>query len=186
MIITISIIYGTDSDFILLMAGEVVILMNDVEGWKIPGRISSVVGKVLGTNSTVQKVLRGELLIALKSSSYHKDGQKEGRPPPNYRLKKDHNVVLYCKAEDVTPLVDRRDVKFLEGVQSLESRHAMFVRGTKLEWAYCLNMDTKVHLQIPGLNVSVPSCGIGGIRYIGEVTGLSGWQFGVEIIVCLV
>ncbi len=117
--------------------------MNDVEGWKIPGRISSVVGKVLGTNSTVQKVLRGELLIALKSSSYHKDGQK-GHPPPNYRLKKDHNVVLYCKAEDVTPLVDRRDVKFLEGVQSLESRHAMFVRGTKLEWAYCLNMDTKV------------------------------------------
>ncbi len=166
-----------------MMAEEVVILMNDVEGWKIPGRISSVVGKVLGTSSVTQKVLRGELLVALKSrSSSH---QKEGHPPPNYHLKKDHIVVLCCKAEDVTPLVDHRDVKFLEGVQSLESRHALFVRGTKLEWAYCLNMDTKVHLQIPGPHISVPSCGIGAIRYIGEVRGLPGWQFGVEITVSL-
>ncbi len=168
-----------------MMAEEVVILMKDVEGWKInPGRISSVIGKVLGTNITVQTVLRGELLVALKSSSsIH---QKEGRPPPNYHLKKDHNVVLCCTEEDVTPLVDHPDVNFLEGVRSLTSRHALVVGGSRLKWAQGLKIDTEVYLQILGPNAtSLPSYGVGAIRYIGKVTGLPGWQFGVEITVCL-
>lgn len=165
------------------MAEEVVILMKDVQGWKIPGKLSSVVGKVFGTSSVTHTVLRGELLVALKSRSSSHIHQKEGRPPPNYHLKKDHNVVLHCTEEDVTPLVDHRDVKFIEGVWSLTSRHALFVGGTKLKWAQGLKMNTEVYLQIP---TSIPSYGTGAIRYIGEVRGLPGWQFGVEITVCLV
>ncbi len=164
------------------MAEEVVILMKDVEGWKIPGKLSTVVGKVFGSNIPAHTVLRGELLVALKSNLSH----KEGRPFSNYCLKKDHNVVLYCSAEDVTPLVDRHDVDLLEGVRSLTSRHALIVQGSRLEWAQGLKVDTEVYLQIPSPNMSVPSCGIGAIRYIGEVRGLPGWQFGVEITVCLV
>ncbi len=163
--------------------GEVAVILRDGEGWKVPGRFSSAVGKVFRTSSvTVKKVLRGELLVALKSvNSSH---QREGHPPPNYHLKKDHNVVLYCKADDVAPLIDHREVALLEGIGSSTSRHALFVEGDRLEWAHSLKHGTDVHLNISP-NPSAPLFGVGAIRYIGEVIGQPGWLFGVEIMVSI-
>ncbi len=159
------------------MAEEVVILMKDCEGWKPHGKFLSY----LYNSVTAHKVLRGELLVTFKNSSTQKEGPKEGRPLANYRLKRDPNVVLYCSPEEVTPLVDHREVQLLEGVRSSESRHALFVDGSRLEWAVGLNVDTEVYVNIPGPNLSVPLCVLGVIRYIGPVTRLPGCQFGVEI-----
>ncbi len=170
------------------MAEEVAILMGDTEGWRVPGRFSTALGKVTGSTSvTVQKVLRGELLVAIKSSSSQKgkEGSKEGRPPPNFHLKKDPNVVLHCNAQNITPLVSRDEVQLLEGVTSSASRHVLFVHASRLEWAVSLTVDKEVFIHIPGPNLSIPSSGVGVIRYIGPVTGLPGRHFGVEIIVSL-
>ncbi len=170
------------------MAEEVAILMRDTEGWRVPGKFLSALGKVTGSSSvTVQKVLRGELLVAIKGTSTQKgkEGSKEGRPPPNFHLKKDPNVVLYCNAQVVTPLVSHDDVQLLEGVTSSASRHVLFVNASRLEWAVTLTEEKEVFIHIPGPNLSVPSSGVGVIRYIGPVTGLPGRQFGVEIVVSL-
>ncbi len=167
------------------MAEEVFILMKDCEGWKANRKISFLYrSNRSGVNT--QKVLRGELLVSIKNSSTQKEGPKEGRPLANYRLKRDPNVVLYCSPDELTPLVDHREVQLLEGVHSSKSRLALFVNGSRLEWALGLNVGNEVYVNIPGPILSVTLINVlGVIRYIGPVNGLLGCQFGVEIMVRL-
>lgn len=167
--------------------------MKDVTGWKAPGRLSSAIPEKFSTalgigGGTVQRVFRGQLVVAIKGQKgSQRESAQEGRPPSNYQLKKDPNIVLYCNAEDVTPLVGPREVDLLEGVHSISSRHTLFVNGSRLEWALHLTKDTQVYINIPSPNLSIgPSCGIGVIRYIGQVGNQPGWLFGVEITVSFV
>ena len=165
------------------MAEEVVILMNDCPGIKLPGKISSTVGKYIpGLSSpSPHNVLRGELLVPIKSKHASQDN---GRPHVNYIVKKDPNIILYCKAEDVSPLVENlKDSWLLEGIESLSVRHALFIGGKKLEWGSHLVINDTVYSSIPGPNPLVRQCVTAIIRYIGQVKGLPGCQFGIEIMV---
>ena len=165
------------------MTEEVVILMNDCPGTKLPGKLSSTVGKFIApfSNPSPHNVLRGELLVPLKNKH---SSQNDGPPQPNYFVKKDPSIILYCTADDISPL-DRRESWFLEGIESTYERHALFIEGTKTEWGPTLVVSDTVYASIPGPNPVVRKCATANIRYIGEVKGLSGYQFGIEILVRL-
>lgn len=160
------------------MAEKVAILKLDLQGEKLPGKITSALGRVIniGGNVTTHRVNRGELLVSLRSI-------KEGHP--NYRVKRDPSIVLYCAPSDVASLVDPREVNFLEGIQSCSARYVLFSEGEsghgRLQWALGLALEKEVYLKIPAQ--PTPICTVATIRYIGEITGLPGWQFGVEIMV---
>ena len=163
------------------MTEEVVILMKDCSVTKLPGRLSSTVGKLIPPFSkpSPHNVLRGELLVPLKNKHL---SQNDGPLQPNFFVKKDPYIILYCKNEDVCPL-DRRDSCLLEGIESTSVRYTLFIGGTKLEWGAHLVVNDTVYTFIPGPNPVVLQCSTAIIRYIGQVRGLPGRQFGIEIMV---
>ena len=163
----------------IAMTEEVVILINDCLGTKLPGKLGRLIPRL--SNPRPHNVLRGELLVPLKNKH---SSQNDGPPQPNYFVKMDPNIILYCKAEEVSPL-DRRESRFLEGIESTYQRHALFIEGTKTEWGLTLVVSDTVYASIPGPNPVVRKCATANIRYIGEVKGLSGYQFGIEILVRL-
>ncbi len=150
------------------------ILMKDVYGEKAPVKLMSV---SIGSPKPVQ-VLRGELLAPTTSQEWEQ--RSDGRPPHNFRTKKDPNVTLYNVEDDLSP-INGKDLQLLEAIDKSCDRYAVFSEGNKLEWGGKLKRGDQVYVRLPGDNASAPTWSAGVVRYVGPVTSLPGRNFGVEI-----
>ena len=131
------------------------------------------VGLVKRTATTT--ALKGELLDKIPGEEVQI--RSDGKKPHNYRLVKDPAVTLYTVDTQVVPL-DARDFLMLEAVESRIVRFEAFLE--KIEWGSNLQSSSSVYVSILGkAGVRVPAL----IHYIGEVMGLPGILFGVEIVV---
>ena len=77
------------------------ILMKDVQGEKAPVKGIANLGGVISRGSRPVQVLRGELLTSIPLSEMLLRG--DGKPPHNFRSKKDPSVTMYVDDTNVAP-----------------------------------------------------------------------------------
>ena len=164
------------SPWYFMMAGSdrvAYFLMRDVEAVKLSSGLKKYVEKF----STVT-VLRGELLIQIPENERQQCGDG---PLLNFRLFKDPNILLYSGEENVSPLGED-DFKLLEAIASTYDRYAVFSSLNKLSWGANLRRGSRVYVKMhipPNNHISAEAI----VRYRGDVEGLPGRNFGVEITV---
>ena len=141
----------------------------------IEERLAPIIGRP-GGNLALHLLHRGELLSPLESK------QTLLNDSAKYFVKNDPSTNLFCMPDDVAPL-DHHESWLLEGIESASERFEWFSEGKKLEWGPTLAVNDTVYASIPGLKPVVRRCSTAIIRYIGQVKGFSGCQFGIEIMV---
>ena len=131
--------------------------------------------------SSTTAALKGELLNVIPGAEIQI--RSDGKKPHNFRPVKDPAVTLYTELPNVAPL-DSRDFLMLEAVESRLARYEAFLE--KIDWASNLQPSSSVYVSIPGKaavsTVRVPAL----VHYIGEVMGLPGILYGVEIVVSVI
>ena len=153
------------------MAREAAILLKDVQGEKI-------LGKIAGLQRISSKVLcRGELLLTLPRVKVVP--RKDGKPAHNYQIASDPAVTLFCIEEDMAPLSDY-EYHLMEAVKSREARYYLLQKDL-LDWGSKLKIGTFVYVALPSKSPVSNQCAVSVIKYIGPLPNEHGIQFGVEI-----
>ncbi len=156
------------------------ILMKDIQGEKALGKLMAVLSApFIGGPKPIQ-VLRGELLTQIPPQEWLV--RNDGRPPHNYRTKRDPSVTLYGGEDNdhVIPL-NGRDLQLLEAIEKPYDRFAVFSEDSKLEWGGRLKRGDQVYVKLPGDNASAHTWSVSVVRHVGPVESLPGRNFGVEI-----
>ena len=137
------------------------ILLSDSEGGR--RKHGGSIKRLISSTRKHTNVLRGELLAMKQDSQY------------NFSLIRDAKICLNCSDEDVAYLSEY-EFHLLEAVNLPIERLDAF--SNKLEWGIQLQQEEIVYVTIAeGERVKAM------VKYKGEIQGLRGIHFGVEILV---
>ena len=154
------------------------ILLIDVTGEERGGLLSTAANVLAEGKTTRQRyIARGELLFPIHENT----PQKDGKPPPNYRLAGDRNVTLYADEQAVCPL-SPEEIDVLEGIKLPYERYKVFTAEGWLEWGASLRVGSAVFVIVEGIGEAPVTTEV-VIRYIGRIADVPGIKFGVEIMV---
>ncbi len=143
------------------------ILLEDSIGYEYENPLKQTFKKLMGSPVTTTRVLRGELVKECQSD-----------PKYNYVLHRNSSIFLTCKDENVAPLIKRKEFLMMEGIEKRHDRFTAFNKG-KLELGLTLRLGSRVYVAAftSGYSRDLRAT----LHFIGEVKGLQGLQFGVEI-----
>ena len=147
------------------------ILLSDTSGRKYEYAMKRF---VLGaTPHSPINVLTGELLV-----DYFQEGQ-----PFNYQVYNDPTILLYCEADNVSPL-GKEEFLLLEAISRPADRMEAFRH--QMDFGMVLKEGSRVTVTLPAwANISHPTGARAFVHYKGKVGNQPGTMFGVEILVCL-
>ncbi len=144
------------------------ILLEDYFGHEYENSLKQTLKKLMGSPVITTRVLRrGELVKECQSD-----------PKYNYVLHRNSSIFLACKDENVHPLIKRKEFLMMEGIEKPHDRFTAFNKG-KLELGLNLRQGNKVYVVVSTSGYSRDLRAT--LHFIGEVKGLQGIQFGVEI-----
>lgn len=156
------------------------ILLKDSPAEKADTSFAGTVKTYLGKKHSSVVVVRGELLVPIPENEIT---PRSDRQTPNYRLKRDPTVTLFCKEDDIAPL-GKRDFLLLEGIKSHMARFDVF--SNQLDWGLKLKPGDAVYVSLPSQHAIPVQYAAAVIRFVGHLKTEPGIQFGVEITVRLV
>ena len=155
------------------------ILLKDSPAEKADTSFAGTVKTYLGKKHSYVVAVRGELLVPIPESEIT---ARSDRQTPNYRLKQDPTVTLFCKEDDIAPL-GKRDFLLLEGIKSHSARFDVF--SNQLDWGSNLKPGDVVYVSLPSKHAIPVQYAAAVIHFVGHLKTEPGIQFGVEITVRL-